>query len=38
MHLYKKWPKYAVAYASMQMHNYPKPNYYNFKKLVNALI
>jgi len=25
MHLIKKWPKYAFAYASMQMHNYPKP-------------
>jgi hypothetical protein len=25
MHLYKKWPKYAFAYAHMQMHNYPKP-------------
>ena len=25
MHLYKKWPKYAFAYASMQMHNYPEP-------------
>ena len=29
MHLFKKWSKYAFAYASMQMHNYPKPsNYY----------
>ena len=26
MHLYKKWPKYAFAYASMQMQNYPKPS------------
>ena len=26
MHLCKKWLKYAFAYASMQMHNYPKPN------------
>jgi len=25
MHLFKKWSKYAFAYASMQMHNYPKP-------------
>ena len=25
MHLCKKWSKYAFAYASMQMHNYPKP-------------
>ena len=25
MHLYQKWPKYAFAYAHMQMHNYPKP-------------
>ena len=25
MHLWKKWSKYALAYASMQMHNYPKP-------------
>ena len=27
MHLFKKWSKYAFAYASMQMHNYPKPSY-----------
>ena len=27
MHLCKKWSKYAFAYASMQMHNYPKPSY-----------
>jgi len=27
MHLFKKWSKYAFAYATMQMHNYPKPNY-----------
>jgi len=27
MHLFKKWSKYAFAYASMQMHNYPKHNY-----------
>ncbi len=27
MHLFKKWSKYAFAYVSMQMHNYPKPNY-----------
>ncbi len=26
MHLFKKWAKYAFAYASMQMHNYPKPS------------
>jgi len=26
MHLFKKWSKYAFAYASMQMHNYPKPS------------
>ncbi len=26
MHLFKKYSKYAFAYASMQMHNYPKPN------------
>jgi len=39
MHLFKKWSKYAFAYASMQMHNYPKPIYnkqkannYNFTK------
>jgi len=25
MHLFKKWSKYAFAYATMQMHNYPKP-------------
>ena len=25
MHLFQKYPKYAFAYASMQMHNYPKP-------------
>jgi hypothetical protein len=29
MHLFKKWSKYAFAYASMQMHNYPKPSYNN---------
>ena len=28
MHLFKKWSKYAFAYASMQMHNYPKPSHY----------
>jgi len=28
MHLFKKWSKYAFAYASMQMHNYPKPTHY----------
>ena len=22
----KKWAKYAVAYASMQINNYPKPS------------
>ncbi len=27
IHLLKKWSKYAFAYASMQMHNYPKPTY-----------
>jgi len=27
MHLFKKWSKYAFAYASMQMHNYLKPTY-----------
>jgi len=27
MHLFKKWSKYAFAYASMQMHNYPKPSH-----------
>ncbi len=26
MHLFKKWPKYAFAYASMQMYKYPKPS------------
>ncbi len=26
MHLFKKLSKYAFAYASMQLHNYPKPN------------
>jgi hypothetical protein len=26
MHLFKKWSKNAFAYASMQMHNYPKPS------------
>ena len=26
MHFYQKWPKYAFAYAHIQMHNYPKPN------------
>jgi len=26
MQLFKKWSKYAFAYASMQMHNYPKPS------------
>ena len=25
MQLYKIWPKYAFAYARMEMHNYPKP-------------
>jgi hypothetical protein len=25
MHLLKKCPNYAFAYAHMQMHNYPKP-------------
>ena len=30
MHLFQKSPKYAFAYASMQMHNYPKPIYYYF--------
>ncbi len=40
MHLFKKWSKYAFGYASMQMHNYPKPNYnipgekYFFRKYV----
>ena len=29
MHVGKKCPKYAFAYASMQMHNYPKPSYYD---------
>ena len=33
MHLFKKWSKYAFAYASMQMHNYPKPSHYNIKIL-----
>ncbi len=35
MHLSKKWPKYAFAYAHMQMHNYPKPSdhkYHSFTK------
>jgi len=27
MHLFKKWSEYAFIYSSMQMHNYPKPNY-----------
>ena len=27
MHLFQKLPKYAFAYADMQMHNYPKPTY-----------
>jgi len=27
MHLFQKYPKYAFAYASMQMHNYPDPSY-----------
>ena len=31
MHLLKKWSKYAFAYASMQMHNYPKPTYDYFR-------
>jgi len=31
MHLFKKWSKYAFAYASMQMHNYPKPSYYTWQ-------
>jgi len=26
MNLFKKWSNYAFAYASMQMHNYPKPS------------
>ena len=30
MHLYPKWPKYAFAYAHMQMHNYPKPSYVDY--------
>jgi len=25
IHLFKKWSKHAFSYASMQMHNYPKP-------------
>ena len=33
MHLFQKSPKYAFAYASMQMHNYPKPTHYNQKKI-----
>ncbi len=33
MHLFKKWSKYAFAYTSMQMHNYPKPS----NNLENAL-
>ncbi len=31
MHLFEKWLKYAFAYAYMQMHNYPKPNYNSIK-------
>ena len=31
MHLFQQSPKYAFAYASMQMHNYPNPNYYHIK-------
>ena len=27
MHLLQKRPKYAIAHARMQMHNYPKPSY-----------
>ena len=27
MHLFRKYLKYAFAYAPMQMHNYPKPSY-----------
>ncbi len=27
MHLCQKLPKYAYAYAHMQMHKYPKPSY-----------
>ncbi len=29
MHLYNELSKYAFAHASMQMHNYPKPNDHN---------
>jgi len=35
MHLFKKWLKYAFAYASMQMHNYPKPRSKGFNEQHN---
>ncbi len=34
----QKWPKYAFAYAHMQMHNYPKPsNEYTWFELTDGL-
>ena len=32
MHLLQKSPKYAFAYARMQMHNYPKPTHHTMCK------
>ena len=32
MHIFRKYLKYAFAYAPMQMHNYPKPSYYLISK------
>ncbi len=37
MHLFKKWSKYAFAYASMQMHNYPKPSYSEQNQLLGLV-
>ncbi len=34
MHLFKRWSKYAFAYASMQKHNHPKPSYNMLSKAV----
>jgi hypothetical protein len=36
MHLYLKRPKYAFAYAHMQMHNYPKPSYNEHSVITNT--
>jgi len=38
MHLFKKWSKYAFAYASMQMHNYPKPIHYSLEQCFSTWV